>query len=147
ILGGVLLSGALAIAPTRADEPLKVVATTSVLGDMVAAVGGDAVTVASLVGPDADAHTFEPTPKNAQTLAAARLLVMNGLGLEGWLDRLRGSVKFAGTVVVATNGVKPLTMEEEEDASASKTSKPKRVTDPHAWQSLRNGQIYIANII
>jgi len=144
ILGGLLFSAALAITPARADGPLPVVATTSVLGDMVAAIGGGAVTVASLVGPDADAHTYEPRPKDAQALAAAKLLVMNGLGLEGWLDRLRGSVQYAGSVVIATKGVKPLAMDEEE---AGKTAKPKRVSNPHAWQSPANGQIYVANIV
>ncbi|GGF09988.1 metal ABC transporter substrate-binding protein [Aliidongia dinghuensis] len=125
---------------TAAADPLPVVATTSVLEDLVKNVGGDKVAVRSLVGPDGDAHTYEPTPSDAKAISSARLVVINGLGLEGWLTRLMGSAGFTGTRVVATEGITPLTMTEEEGGKARK------VTDPHAWQSLANGRIYVANI-
>jgi zinc/manganese transport system substrate-binding protein len=121
-------------------DPLPVVATTSVLKDLVENVGGDKVAVKSLVGPDGDAHTYEPTPSDAKAISAARLVVINGLGLEGWLTRLMGSAGFTGTRVVATEGITPLTMEEETGG------KTRTVTDPHAWQNLENGRIYVANI-
>jgi len=123
-----------------AADPLPVVATTSVLQDLVRNVGGDKVVVKTLVGPDGDAHTYEPTPSDVKAISTARLVVINGLGLEGWLTRLMGSAKFSGTQVTATDGIAPLTMREAEGG------KPKTIIDPHAWQSLSNGQIYVANI-
>jgi len=128
-----------ATSPAAAD-PLPVVATTSVLQDLVRNVGGEKVVVKTLVGPDGDAHTYEPTPSDAKAISTARLVVINGLGLEGWLTRLMGSAKFSGTRVTATEGITPLTMQEAEGG------KPKTIIDPHAWQSLTNGRIYVANI-
>ena len=125
---------------TAAAEPLPVVATTSVLQDLVRNVGGDKVAVKTLVGPDGDAHTYEPTPSDVKAISTARLVVINGLGLEGWLTRLMGSAKFSGTQVTATDGITPLTMREAEGG------RPKTIIDPHAWQNLSNGRIYVANI-
>src|SRR5579862_2036543 len=92
-----LLSLASMAGTAAAAEPLPVVATTSVLQDLVRNVGGDRVVVKSLVGPDGDAHTYEPSPSDAQAVSAARVVVINGLGLEGWLTRLMGAAKFSGT--------------------------------------------------
>jgi zinc/manganese transport system substrate-binding protein len=148
-----LLLALLASQPAWAESaPLKVVATFSILADLVGNVGGDKVVVTTLVGPDADTHTYQPTPADARAVAEARLLVTNGLGLEGWLDRLKGAANSRAAIVVASGGIKPLTMEEEEDdkAAASGQAKPgklRRVSDPHAWQNLANGQIYVANIV
>jgi zinc/manganese transport system substrate-binding protein len=148
-----LLLGALASQPGWAESgPLKVVATFSILADLVANVGGDKVAVTTLVGPDADTHTYQPTPTDARAVAEAKLLVTNGLGLEGWLDRLKGAANSRAAIIVASTGIKPLTMEEEEDdkaaaSGAAEPGKPRRVSDPHAWQSLTNGQIYVANIV
>ena len=119
---------------------VKAVASFSILGDMVRQVGGDRVEVITLVGPDGDAHVYEPTPADAKNLAASQILFVNGLGFEGWMDRLENSSGFKGNVVVASTGVKPRTMIEEEGG------KPETITDPHAWQSLANGKLYIANI-
>jgi zinc/manganese transport system substrate-binding protein len=148
-----LLLGVFASQPGWAQTgPLKVVATFSILADLVGNVGGDKIVVTTLVGPDADTHTYQPTPADARAVAEAKLLVTNGLGLEGWLDRLKGAANSRAAIVVASNGIKPLTMEEEEDDKAAasgqaKPGKPRRISDPHAWQSLANGQIYIANIV
>jgi zinc/manganese transport system substrate-binding protein len=148
-----LLLGALASQPGWAESgPLKVVATFSILADLVANVGGDKVAVTTLVGPDADTHTYQPTPTDARAVAEAKLLVTNGLGLEGWLDRLKGAANSRAAIVVASTGIKPLTMEEEEDdkaaaSGAAEPGKPRRVSDPHAWKSLANGQIYVANMV
>ena len=119
-----------------AADKLKVAASFSVLGDMVKQVGGDRVDVVTFVGPNGDAHVYEPTPGDIKELAASKLLFINGLGLEGWMERLEKSSGFKGTVVVATKGIKPRQMVEDE----------KKITDPHAWQSLANGKIYAANI-
>ncbi len=119
---------------------MQVVASFSVLGDMVKHVGGNKVDVRTLVGPNSDTHTYEPKPEDAKALANADLVIVNGLGLEGWMDRL---IKASGThakIIIASEGVKPRTMTEEENG------KKETVTDPHAWQDLRNGRIYARNI-
>jgi zinc/manganese transport system substrate-binding protein len=121
-----------------AADKVKAVASFSILGDMVRQVGGDRVEVATLVGPNEDAHVFSPTPADAKALASADVFFVNGLGFEGWIDRLEKSADFKGEVVVASAGVKPLTMSEEEGAAPE--------TDPHAWQDLASGKIYVANI-
>jgi zinc/manganese transport system substrate-binding protein len=124
----------------QAADPIKVAASFSVLGDMVKQIGGDRVDVTTFVGPNGDAHVYEPTPGDAKTLAASAVLVVNGLGLEGWMSRLQKSSGFKGKVVTATTGIKTRQMEEEE------RGKTRKITDPHAWQSLANGRIYVANI-
>ncbi len=119
-----------------ADGKLEVVASFSILGDIVKNVGGDRVAVTTLVGPDGDAHVFEPTPADARAVAAADVVFVNGLGLEGWMERLIQSSDYKGPVVTASEGVKSRTM--EEDGAT--------VTDPHAWQDLANGRIYVENV-
>src|SRR6185295_7740472 len=97
----------LAHAPAVAQEKLKVVATFSILADFVKNVGGDRVAVSALVGPNSDAHVYQPTPGDAKMLADARVVIANGLGFEGWINRL---VKASGTkapMIVATKGIKP----------------------------------------
>ena len=109
------------------------VATFNLLADIVEQVGGDAVRVTSLVAPGADVHVFQPGPNHARQLADARLVVTNGLGFEGWIDRLVRSSGYRGPVVVSSRGIEPL-----EDAHHG--------TDPHAWQSVPNMKRYVANI-
>jgi len=118
--------------------PLKVVASFSILGDIVHQIAGDHAEVTVLVGPNGDAHTFDPSPADAAKLAGAALVVSNGLGLDGWLDRLSASAGYAGPRVVASQGTTPRTMVEGEN--------PKPITDPHAWQDARNGLLYALNI-
>ena len=124
----------------RAADTIKVAASFSVLGDMVKQIGGDRVEVKTFVGPNGDAHVYEPAPGDAKALVDAKILVVNGLGLEGWMSRLQKSSGFKGKVITATTGIKSRQMEEEEHG------KTKKITDPHAWQSLANGRIYVANI-
>lgn len=133
-LGAALLLGLTAGA--QAADKVKAVASFSILGDMVKQVGGDRVEVTTLVGPDGDAHVYEPTPADAKNLAAANILFVNGLGFEGWMDRLEKSSGFNGKTVVASTGVTSRQMVEDD----------KKITDPHAWQSLENGKLYVANI-
>jgi zinc/manganese transport system substrate-binding protein len=123
-----LLTGlALVTTPAFAATKLKTVATFSVLGDLVREVGGDAIEPVTLVGPDTDVHNFQPTPREARVLASARLLVTNGLGFEGWLDRLAEAASFRGAQVVATTGL-PAT------------------DDPHCWHDVSAARRYVANI-
>lgn len=131
------------VVPTQAADTIKVVASFSILGDMVRQVGGDRVELTTLVGPNGDAHVYQPTPADAKALAESKLLVLNGLGLEGWITRLEQSSGFKGLVVTASKGVKAQQMDEEGKGGAGK---PKKVTDPHAWQSLANGKLYVQNI-
>ena len=119
------------VLPARA-EPLQVVASFSILADLVRNAGGDRVAVTSLVGPDSDAHVYSPTPADAKKIADSRLIVVNGLGFEGWLPRLVQSSGGKATIITASTGIAPLRL-----GSAA---------DPHAWQSVNNAKIYVANI-
>jgi zinc/manganese transport system substrate-binding protein len=119
-----------------APSKLKVVATITILGDMVAQVGRDHVALTTLVGPDGDAHAFEPSPADAKALSAADLVVVNGFGLEGWMDRLIKASGYYGPIVVASQGVNPRYIDED----------GKAVPDPHAWQDLGNGHRTVVNI-
>ena len=122
----------LATGPLQAADKLPVVATFSIVGDMASVIGGEDVSVTTLVPTDGDAHSYEPRPSDLRALQAARVLVANGLGFEHWLDRLKKSARFAGVEVVAGSAVRARDMEED----------GKRVTDPHAWQDPRNGVLY-----
>jgi zinc/manganese transport system substrate-binding protein len=121
-----------------AEAPVRVVVSFSILEDIVHEVGGSDVAVTSLVGRNANEHVFEPSPDQVRLLAQAQLFVVNGLGLEGWLTRLIESAQYHGPVVVATEGVVPITTTEAGEAIPS--------PDPHAWQDARNGIIYAVNI-
>jgi zinc/manganese transport system substrate-binding protein len=128
----ILFAAVMAVHPLRAEDRLNVVASFSILGDLVKNVGGDKVDVATLVGPNGDVHVYTPAPSDAKKNADARLLVMNGLGLEGWLPRLVQSAGSKATIVTASNGIAPLQLGSD--------------ADPHAWQSVANARIYVANI-
>src|SRR5271165_7281317 len=91
-----------------AAPPVRVVVSFSVLEDIVRRIGGSDVAVTSLIGPDSDAHVFEPSPDQARVLASAQLFIVNGLGLEGWETRLVQSAQYRGPVVVASDGVTPI---------------------------------------
>ena len=120
----------------QAPEKLPVVASFSILADFARNVGGERIEVTTLVGPDGDTHVYQPKPADAKELGAARLILVNGLGLEGWIDRL---IKASGAkvpVIVTTKGISPQQMREEGRIGP----------DPHAWQSIANAKIYVANI-
>ncbi len=137
-LAALLLAASLFGLPASADaaDKIKAVASFSILGDMVKQVGGDRIELTTLVGPDGDAHVFEPTPADAKTLAGAQILFVNGLGFEGWMERLEKSSGFKGKVVVASEGVKPLTMIEEEDGKAEDDHRPACLAEPRQRQAL-----------
>ncbi len=118
-----LLTTALAAAlplTAQADEPTKVVATFSVLGDMVDAIGGDAIELTSLVGPDGDSHVYSPSPQDAKAVSEADVLIINGLEFEGWLERLTEAASFDGKLVVATDGIQPITFDGHDDHAEDK---------------------------
>ena len=137
-----------------ADPPLPVVATFSILGDLVKSVGGDRVAVTTLVGPGGDVHVYSPTPADVRRLADARLIVVNGLKLEGWIDRLVVSSGTKAPVVVATKLVTPIDGVAEvngkpaKDRLATGNAPPHEppALDPHAWQSVANTKLYVGTI-
>ncbi|MCJ2066945.1 metal ABC transporter substrate-binding protein [Methylobacterium sp. J-088] len=133
--------------PARAEtSPIRAVASFSILGDLVRAVGGTRVVVATLVGPNSDAHGFSPTPADARKLAEADIVFVNGLGLEGWFDRLIRASGTRAPVVVASAGVKPISAQDEHAHGAGGHDHGDHAVDPHAWQSIANVRIYVANI-
>ena len=133
--GALLLSGA----AQAADKlpPVPVVASFSILGDLVRVVGAGRVHVITLVGPDEDAHVFEPKPADARAIVQSRLLVTNGLGFEPWAQKLAQSAGYKGELVVVSKGVKALAMT---------VGKGSAETDPHAWQDPNNVVLYVRNI-
>jgi zinc/manganese transport system substrate-binding protein len=124
--------GLVSAAPLHAQERVNVVASFSILGDFVKNVGGDRVNVTTLVEPNGDVHVYDPAPSDAKKIAEAKLLVINGLGLEGWLPRLLQSASSKAPIISATNGIAPL--------------KAGSDADPHAWQSVADTKIYVTNI-
>jgi zinc/manganese transport system substrate-binding protein len=120
------------VSPARAQERLNVVASFSILGDLVRNVGGERVAVTTLVGPDGDVHVYTPAPADAKKIADAKLVIINGLGLEGWLPRLVQSSGSKAAIVAATTGIAPRKLGSD--------------ADPHAWQSVVNARIYVVNI-
>jgi zinc/manganese transport system substrate-binding protein len=117
----------LAAAQARAASRPRVVATFSILDDFVRELAGDTVERLALVGPDIDSHGFQPTPADARRLAGADVLVSNGLGLEGWLDRLAQASGFRGRRIVASEGIGV-------------------AGDPHCWQDVALARRYAATI-
>ena len=99
----------------QSDRPTPVVATFSILGDMVKRIGGEHIAVTTLVGPNGDAHVYQPTPADARAVSEATILVVNGLQFEGWLDRLIDASDFDGMRVVATEGIEPIAFDDEHD--------------------------------
>ena len=157
--------------PALAQEKLNVIATFSILGDIVANVGGDRVEVTTLVGPDGDAHVFQPSPADAEAVAGAQVIVANGLGFEGWMDRLVEASGTRATVITAAEGVTPIAFGEEEhdhdhaegeehdhdhaDGEAHNHDHAEDeaghdhdhgALDPHAWQSVTNVALYVGAI-
>jgi zinc/manganese transport system substrate-binding protein len=131
LIGVVVATSALSFS-AHAQQPLNVVASFSIIGDFVGNVGGDRVRVTTLVGPNGDVHVYTPAPADARKIADAKLLIVNGLGLEGWLPRLVQSSGSKAVIVTATDGITPL--------------KHDQAADPHAWQSVADARIYVANI-
>ncbi len=169
----VLALGLLAASLSVQAEPLRVVSSFSILNDMVKEIGGDKVMASTIVPVNGDAHSFEPRPSDAKTLASAQLLVINGLEFETWLPRLQQAAGYKGPRIVATEGITPLAFEGgHDDDHADHDHEPAHdhdhqhahadegepahndqahghqhgSQDPHAWQSLGLAQIYVRNI-
>jgi zinc/manganese transport system substrate-binding protein len=127
-----LLAFLFAATPLHAAEKLNVVASFSILADFVRNVGADRVNLTTLVGANSDVHVYTPAPSDAKRIADAKLVIVNGIGLEGWMPRLVQSSGSKATVVTASAGITPLKLGSD--------------ADPHAWQSIPNAKVYVTNI-
>ena len=132
-------------APARAADRVTVVATFSVIGDMLARVGGDHLDIKTIVGPDGDSELYQPTPADVATVAAARAIFLNDINdeFEPWLEPLLKQAAFKGPKVVVSRGVHTLSAEEEHPVSGRMLPE---ALDQHAWLNPRNGVIYVRNI-
>jgi zinc/manganese transport system substrate-binding protein len=164
LLAGFLAASAALPAAAWAADRATVIATFSILGDFAERIGGEHVQVLTLVGPNGDAHVFQPGPRESAALAKASVLVANGLEFEPWLLRLGEASGFKGELIVASAGIVPLATEEEHDedhegeahegdahADAEHEEEAEAdhhhgAVDPHAFQDLANARIYVANI-
>jgi ABC-type Zn uptake system ZnuABC Zn-binding protein ZnuA len=121
---------------------LAVVTTTTVLADLVRQIGGDRVAVDSLVPKGGEVHTFDPAPADAERLVRARLVVMNGLGLDDWLAGLAAKTGSTATVVRTAEdlpGVTYLGPDGEPVVAGAESN-------PHLWLDVANGRAYVARI-
>jgi len=147
------------VAWATSDKPLQVVASFSILGDMVQQVGGEAVQVSAIVGAEGDAHSFEPRPSDTKALASAELVVMNGLEFEAWMPRLAQSAGYTGPQVIVSQGITPIAYQDQahgsdhhgdhhddHDHDHDHHGHQHGEFDPHAWQSLSNAVVYVNNI-
>ena len=156
----------------QADEPMPVVATFSILGDMVGRIGGEHISLTTLVGPDGDTHVYQPTPKDARSVSEAEVMFINGLDFEGWLERLAEAASFDGTLVTATKGIDAIAFDDHGDHDDHKDHDDHDdhkdhddhddhkdhgdhddhhghnhgAFDPHAWLSLDHAVTYVDNI-
>jgi zinc/manganese transport system substrate-binding protein len=144
--------GVFAVPVSSLAEPVRVVATFSILGDMVQRIGGNRVLVTTLVGANSDPHVYHPTPTDARAVSEADIFFVNGMGFEGWLDRLQEAADFDGLQVTATEGVDAIASADEkhgdeEHGGEEHTEHHHGAKDPHAWHSLTNAEIYVRNIV
>lgn len=128
--------------PAEETDLLKVVATFSIIGDMISNIGEDDIVLTTLVGANGDAHVYEPTPADARALAEADLVIANGLEFEGWIDRLIAASGYTGPLIIASDGIEPL----KADTRHGHAHLHGHALDPHAWQDLSNARQYVANI-
>jgi zinc/manganese transport system substrate-binding protein len=142
-------------ATLRAQARPRVVASFSILGDMVRQVAGDRVELRTIAGPNVDAHSFQPRPSDAEAVRGAALVVRNGLGFDGWMDRMVRAAGYRGPVATTTDGIEPRSMPAHSHGHShgggaerrqSHSVGPRLVPDPHAWQDLRHGIRYLRNI-
>ncbi len=155
-----LAVAALALAPVSAlADPIKVVASFSIIGDFAQEVGGDLISLTTLVGPNGDTHVYEPKPADAVAMSKADVILVNGLTFEGFLDRLVEASGTKAPITELTDGITPLTWaaedhmdhdaeDEDHDDHDHEVEEHHHhgAYDPHAWQSVANAEIYVGNI-
>ncbi len=136
----ILATGLLATVPSLAQETkMPVVASFSILGDFIKNIGGDRINLTTLVAAGADAHVYAPTPNDAQKLVQAKVIFINGLKFESWMDRLVASSGTKAAIVTSTKSVNPLKSKDAHDHTHG-------AVDPHAWHDIANAKTYSINI-
>ncbi len=133
LLGPATLAALHSLPALAKSNTPRIVASFSILADMARELAPPPVEVSALVGPDADAHVYEPSPADGKRLARADLVLINGLGFEGWIERMVKVSGYRGTVVVASKGIEP-------------RGDGQHGADPHAWQDLALARRYAANL-
>ncbi len=141
VLSSACIATGLITPAVYAADTLAVTTSFSILGDLVKVVGKERVTVSTLVGPNQDAHVFEPKPSDAKAIQNSKLLVINGLGFEPWANKLAKAANFKGTTVFASKGIRPLGSTEHKGHAHHHDD-----ADPHAWQNPLNVIQYVTNI-
>ena len=141
----IALAALLLASPAKAADRITVVATFSVIADMLANVGGDRIDIRTIVGAGGDCELYQPTPADVATIASARAVFINNLNeeFEPWLEPLLKQARFKGTKVVVSRNVRTLTAEEEHPVSGRQLP---TAIDQHAWLDPRNGVVYVHNI-
>jgi zinc/manganese transport system substrate-binding protein len=140
------LPALLPLAARAQAAPVPVVASFTILADMAREVGGDRVAVRAVAGPDVDAHHFQPRPSDAAALRGAALLIRNGLGFDGWVERMARAANWRGRTVTATEGISPRMVVGGHAHGHSHGRPGQPAPDPHCWQDLALGRRYVANI-
>lgn len=140
------LAAALPMTHARALDPRPAVASFSILADMLHQVGGPFLAIDSIVPPEADAHAFQPSPSDAQRLARARFVVVNGLGFEGWMPRLIRASGFRGTQITASRGIATIKSAGHSHGHGHGHSHGHDEADPHIWQDPRRAQVMVRRI-
>jgi len=135
-----------ATAFAQGADKLPVVASFSIVADFVREVGGDRIALTTIVGPGGDGHVYSPTPMDAKTLAAAKVIVVNGLKFEGWMDRLIKASGAKGRVITAAQGIKVRNVPHRHGHKDNHGHDHSGGADPHAWQSVANARRYVENI-
>lgn len=129
--------------PAAAHKTIKVVASFSIIADFVKNVGRDRVSITTFVGPNGNTHIYEPTPHDAKALKNARIIFVNGLYLEDFIDKLITATDTKALLVKVSDNISPINIENQErDAAHHHLGN----IDPHAWQAVPNAKIYIKNI-
>ncbi|MGL4325670.1 MAG: metal ABC transporter substrate-binding protein [Beijerinckiaceae bacterium] len=147
LLAGIALT--LHAAPALAQEAIPIVASFSIVGDLVKQVGGTRVAVTTLVGPNGDAHVYAPSPADGKTLAGAKVVFTNGMRFENWMEKLAKASGTKAVMVEVSKGIHPLMLQGDKghDGHKDKHGHDHRgQADPHAWQSIINAKIYVTNI-
>lgn len=146
LLAALLSTIALHPAAAQGEGRVKVVATFSILGDLTREVGGDRIELATLVGPNGDGHVYSPTPADGRRVKEAQVIVANGLRFEGWIGRLVRSSGTKARLVEASRGVRTIKVDENAPGHDHGDHSHAGDIDPHAWQSIANARVYVANI-
>jgi ABC-type Zn uptake system ZnuABC Zn-binding protein ZnuA len=127
------------------DDRLKIVATTTFIGDVIFRIAGDEVDLSTLLEPGQNPHSFQPSPRDLILVSEADLIFVNGLGLEEYLDDLLEGADTAARVIIVSEGISHL-MDESRDGEEQDLHQDHPEQDPHVWLDPNNVMIWVENI-